>query len=161
MKQPINEITRMQQLAGVLNENQDVEEGIGKAIGTAALSAALALGSPKASAQKIPQGIEQTEKSKEIAAGYRLWHVYNEHRSKINFEQLSPKVQDAILDVDIYQDLSPEDARKIGHAAKEDPIAMDIINTSEEELKAAGIKDNEGSLEEVVNEALTKFRKNK
>ena len=55
----INESQRFQKLAGLLNENQDVEEGIGKAIGTAALGAALALGSPeKGMAQKRPSATQ-------------------------------------------------------------------------------------------------------
>ena len=138
-------------------------EGIGKALKTAALGAALAFGSPEKSMAQTPQGIENAIQTRmpDEELGYKLWHVYSNHRSTVDLELLSPKLQGIILDIDEYQDLSPEDAKKIGHAAKKDPVAMKIINTSEEKLKAAGIRGNEDSLEEVVNKALATYRKKK
>ena len=174
MKQQMNEIRRMQQLAGVLNEEKNVDEGIGKAIGTAALGAALALGSPKAQAQKIPQGTEQTVQVKlsDKEAGNKLWHAYSEHRSTVDLEQFSPEVISALIQADneaMESGYPYESVKSLGHKAKKDPVAVKVINTDENALRtasknvidAAKEKGYGDSLEEVVNEALADYRKKK
>ena len=174
MKQQVNEVKRMQQLAGLINENQEVEEGIGKAIGTAALGAALALGSPKDAVAQAPQGIEQVSQTKLTNAeiGEKLWHAYSEHRSTVNSSGLSEDVIEVLAKASAEADQSGypyEAVEKLGKAAKKDPAAMEIVNTSEDTLRkssknaidAAKEKGYGDSLEEIVNEALTKFRKHK
>jgi hypothetical protein len=146
---------------------EGVDEGIGKALGTAALGAALAFGSPKTAAAQSPQEREQTAQAKlsDEETGYKLWHAYSEHRSTVNLEKLSSRVFDLIADIDPYNDLSSEDAKKIGRAAKKDPAAMEIVNKSEASLrnssqdaiKAAKMK----KIDETVNEALKRFRRSK
>jgi hypothetical protein len=173
MKQSINEIKRMQRLAGLINEEKAVDEGIGKALGTVALGAALALGTPKdAAAQMKPQGIEKPAdiKLSNAEIGDKLWHAYSEHRSTVNASELNSAVTDALskASAEATQSGYPYNAvEKLGKAAKNDLAAMAIVNTSEDTLRkaskdamdAAKKRGYGDSLEEIVNEALAKFRK--
>jgi hypothetical protein len=163
MKQPINEIKRMQQLAGVINESQDIEESIGKTLGTAALGAALALGSPKTATAQSPQ---QIEKSTQInlsdeEAGNKMWHIYDSHRSTVDLEQLGPeliKLISAASKEAMEYGYPYESVKKLGRAVKKVPVAMNLINTDEEKLRAASMRGYD-DINEIVNEALAKFRK--
>jgi hypothetical protein len=222
MKQPINEIKRMQQLAGLVNENinemkdhskwnigsstpeelaamdkvikagndkydaerkaerekkqanktekdvEDIDEGIGKTLGTAALGAALAFGSPEKGMAQTKQGIETQVKLSDEETGDKLWHAYSEHRSTINLSGLSPEVVKAISMAEKEANESGypyETIKKLGQAAKKDQAAMEIVNTDEAVLRSSSKDAIEAAkrkgLEEVVNEALRKFRKDK
>ena len=166
MKQQINETQRLQQLAGILNENKEVEEGIGSAIGKAALGAALTFGSPKDTVAQEPQGIEQPAQVKlsNAEAGDKLWHAYSEHRSTVNASGLSPAVIDALAKASEEADQSGypySSIERLGKVAKKDPAAMEIVNTSEASLRAssknvidaAKERGYGDSLEETVDES--------
>jgi hypothetical protein len=150
-------------------QSKGVEEGIGSTLKAAMIAAPLAFGAAKdTKAQKIPQGIEIQTKLKDEEAGDKLWHAYSEHRSTINLGGLSPEVVKAIsmAEKEARESGYPYDAiKKLGQAAKKDQAAMEIVNTDEAALKAASKDAIEAAkrkgLEEVVNEALRKFRKGK
>jgi hypothetical protein len=166
MKQQIDETKRMQQLAGILNENQNVDEGIGTALKALPLAAALTFGSPKDTAAQVPQGIENVTQVKlsDEEAGDKLWHVYDAHRSTVDVEQFSPELINALVKADKEAGESGypyESVKNLGHKAKKDPAAIKLINTDENALRAASKRGYEDSLEEVVNEALTTYRKKK
>jgi len=171
MKQPINEIKRMQQLAGLINENQDVEEGLGKALGTAALGAALAFGSPKAQAQEIPQGTEQTafdstfniknmddEKAGEaLVLSYRdnpftadMWGKSDPGNGKL-FTSIK-----RIADQARERDIQPEEIAALGRKWKNTMSATEFLDRANA-LKTAKMK----GLEETIDEALATYRKKK
>ena len=171
MKQPINEIKRMQQLAGLINENQDVEEGLGKALGTAALGAALAFGSPKAQAQEIPQGTEQTafdstfniknmddEKAGEaLVLSYRdnpftadMWGKSDPGNGKL-FTSIK-----RIADQARERDIQPEEIAALGRKWKNTMSATEFLDRANA-LKTAKMK----GLEETIDEALADYRKKK
>jgi hypothetical protein len=165
MKQFINEIKRMQQLAGVINESQDVEESIGKALGTAALVGATMFGSPEKSMAQSPQTIEKSTQTKlsDEEVGDKMWHIYDSHRSKVNLEQLGPeliKLISAASKEAMEYGYPYESVKKLGRAVKKVPAAMALVNTDEEKLRAASMRGYD-DINETVNEALAKFRKNK
>lgn len=149
-------------------QSNGVKEGIGKALGTGLLGLGLALGSPEKGMAQTKQGIETQTKLKDEEAGDKLWHAYSEHRSTINLSGLSPEVVKAIsmAEKEAGESGYPYDAiKKLGQAAKKDQAAMKIINTSETSLRSSSKDAIEAAkrkgLEEVVNEALRKFRKGK
>jgi predicted SPOUT superfamily RNA methylase MTH1 len=217
MKQPINEIKRMQQLAGILNENvnemrnfskwakeditpeeraamdkvikagndkyeaerkaerekkqiktkkdgKDVEEGLSKAALGAALGATLALSSPKTATAQSQQGIENLARLSSGEIGNKMWEMYSTRRSTVNLEKLSPEVSDLISAAakEAMEYGYPYEAvKKLGQAVKKDPAAMKLINASDEKVKAASMRGYGDDIEQTVNEALRKLRRNK
>jgi hypothetical protein len=173
MKQSINEIKRMQQLAGVLNENQDIDEGIGKTLGTAALGAALAFGSPKGTAAQSPQQIAKSvsdsttnissmgdEKAGEtLLISFQknpftadMWSKLSNDNKKL-FSTLKGMINSFQAKP---EDVQPEDIAALGRKYKNTISAAEFLDRANA-LEAAKRK----GLEEVVNEALRKFRKGK
>ena len=172
MKQSINEIKRMQQLAGVLNENQDIDEGIGKTLGTAALGAALAFGSPKGTAAQSPQQIAKSvsdsttnissmtdEKAGEtLLISFRenpftadMWSKLSKDNEKLfnNMESILNKFR--VQPEKVYPKIAI-----LGREYKNTKSAAEFLDRANA-LEAAKRK----GLEETVNEALRKFRKGK
>ena len=157
----INESQRLQKLAGLLNENQDVEEGIGKALGTAALGAAL-LGSPK-------QGMTQTRPSMEQS----IMQMNNKDLadSVIEAYKKSPDVaaewnkkfkrRKVILNsiVDVIE-------KVVGNSEEADPSNMEKIGaylkrypkTTQEFLDAMNQVQESIDLESIVGKVLTQLR---
>ena len=147
---------------------KDVDESIGKTLGTGLLGLGLALGSPEKGMAQTKQGIETQVKLSDEETGDKLWHAYSEHRSTINLSGLNPEVVKAISIAEKEANESGypyETIKKLGQAAKKDQAAMEIVNTDEAVLRAASKDAIEAAkrkgLEETVNEALRKFRKGK
>lgn len=158
----INESQRFQKLAGMLNENQDVEEGIGKAIGTAVLGAALALGSPeKGIAQTRPsmeQSIEQMtnknladmvikayEKSPDAAAKWNK--KFKRHH--ILLRSIVDVIEEVIAN---KKESDPTTMEQIGKYLKKYP------ETTQEFLDAMNKVQESIDLESMIGEVLTQLR---
>jgi len=159
MKQYINEAQRFQELAGLQNEIN-----IPKALGTAALGAALAFGSPKDAAAQAPQDIEQgiqTKSTKAKEIGTKFWHAYDGHRTTVDMDKLSPqvKLKLAAAAKEAADFGFPYDSvEKLGQAVEKDPAAMEIVNKSEDALRKASERGYGDTIEEIVSEALASLR---
>jgi hypothetical protein len=156
----INESQRFQKLARVVNEEQDVEEGIGKAIGTAALGAALALGSPSAKAQTTTDTTKSININVDLKTGKELVKSFIKNPftadtwSKMNRdnEKLFKKIK-SILNRE--QNIPYEEVENLGKQYKNTETADSFLNRT-----STSLNENK-SIEQVVNEALRKFRKGK
>jgi hypothetical protein len=148
------------------NLEEGVDEGISKALGTAALGAALAFGSPEKAAAQSPQGMEQTafdstfsissmddDKAGEaLLISYQknpftadMWsklsndnkRLFSTLKGMINSFQAKP------------EDVQPEDIAALGRKYKNTPAAAEFLDR-EKAIKAAKTK----TLEETINEGL-------
>lgn len=158
----INESQRLQKLAGMLNENQDVEEGIGKALGTAALSAALSLGSPKQGMAQTRPSMEQNiiqmtntdladsvieayKKSPDVAAE---WNKKFKKR-KVVLRSIVDVIEEVIAN---EKESDPTTMEQIGKYLKRYP------KTTQEFLNAMNKIQESIDLESMIGEVLTQLR---
>ena len=153
MKQYINEAQRFQELAGVQNEIN-----IPKAIGTAALGAALALGSPDAKAQTTTDTTKSINTNLDLKTGKELVKSFIKNPftadawSKINRDnqKLFKKIK-SILNRE--QNISYEEVENLGKQYKDTETANSFLNRTSTSLNETK------SIELIVNEALAKVRK--
>jgi len=158
-------------VAKAANQLGSIDEGIGKTLGTAALGAALAFGSPKGAAAQSPQQIEKSVFNVDIAsmddeqAGQTLFNSYSDNPftadmwSKLsdNNETLFKRIKFLINDfMEKKEDVQTEELKALGRKYKNTPAAAEFLDR-EKAIKAAKTK----TLEETINEALKRFRKGK
>jgi hypothetical protein len=157
----------------LINNEEDLEEGIKSFFKALPVAATLAFGSPEKAAAQSPQGMEQTafdstfsissmddDKAGEaLLISYQknpftadMWsklsndnkRLFNTLKGMINSFQAKP------------EDVQPEDIAALGRKYKNTPAAAEFLDR-EKAIKAAKTK----TLEETINEALRKFRKSK
>ena len=162
----INDEIKRGQLKLLTKTEDNVEEGIGKTIGTAALGAALALGTPNDAAAQTPQSTQynlnkQLPDEETVAnlsneeIGQKVWGLYK--KNKINVEEwskLNPKFISALADArkENTEFGYPYDSiEKLGHITRMMPAAVQILD------QTPMVYEND-SIEDVVNEALAKLR---
>jgi hypothetical protein len=154
-------------------QSKGVDEGIGKALGTAALGAALAFGSPKTATAQSPQQIEKSvsDSTTNISsmddkkAGETLLISFQKNPftadmwSKLSGDNAKLfRIMKTMLDrLQVKpEDIQPEDIAALGRKYKKTTSAAEFLDRAKA-LEAAKKK----GIEETVNEALRKFRKGK
>jgi hypothetical protein len=154
-------------------QSNGVKEGIGKALGTAALGAALAFGSPKGAAAQSPQQIAKSVSDSTInissmtdeKAGETLLISFQKNPFTADMWSKSSKDNANLFSsiksmLDKFrvkpEDVQPEDIAALGRKYKNTISAAEFLDRANA-LEAAKRK----GLEEAVNEALRKFRKGK